>query len=138
MLLLKKILLKIFNWGVDYSSVQTWNYNDFTYNSGFTYYGTDGFNAPTASKCGRIVNLSGAINNTTQFTPPVIIGKVPEGCEPYGDGFQFAEQGSNVNKFNLKIYPSGELYMENYGTTSAITVPNNSWLNINATYFSAN
>lgn len=134
MVVFKKLLSKILTWMVDTAAIQTWDYNDFTFNSGFKAYSG---NEPTAVKYGRIVNLAGAYNTTAQqSTGAKTMGYIPSDCKPYTN-VEIVAQGSGQNKFCLKINPEGKLTIENYGTTSAIAIPNNAWLNINATYLSA-
>lgn len=96
-------------------------------------------NEPTATKYGRIVNLAGAFKNVnvrpdnTAFD----MGKVPAGCEPLKTQY-ILNQGTSQNKFMLTIRPDGTLNCARYSTgASAVAVPNNAWLNINATYVSA-
>lgn len=63
--------------------------------------------------------------------------EVPAGCEPLYRQC-ILEQGTSQAKFLLTIEMDGTLKCARYSTgASAIAVPNNAWLNINATYVSA-
>lgn len=117
-------------------SVKTFDYTDFTYATNFVPYSTTTGeeNTPFAAKTGRIVNISGAYRNTANVAG-VVIGKVPEGCEPLKDQRRI-QQGSGVNRYLLTIRTNGDIVCARYGTTSDSTVPANSWLNIDCTYIS--
>ena len=95
---------------------------------------------PKAVKYGRIVNMSGAFKNINvrPSNAVFVMGKVPSGCEPlYRQCIM--QQGSGQNKYLLTIETDGTLKCGRYSTgASAIAVTNNAWLNINATYVSAN
>lgn len=94
---------------------------------------------PKAAKYGRMVNLCGAFKNINvrPDTGVFVMGKVPAGCEPlYRQSILV--QGTSQAKFLLTIEKDGTLKCARYSTgASAIAVPNNAWLNINATYVSA-
>lgn len=94
---------------------------------------------PKAAKYGRMVNLSGAFKNINvrPDTGVFVMGKVPTGCEPlYRQSILV--QGTSQAKFLLTIEMDGTLKCARYSTgASAAAVPNNAWLNINATYVSA-
>lgn len=140
MVLFKKLLAKILKWIVDISTIQTWGHSDFTYGTGFTYYGGAGSSAePRAVKYGRTVNLAGAFKPTAQqSTGTLLLGYVPSGCEPAYNDLRFVQQGSYQNKFNLLLRTDGRMQLQNYGVTSATTIPKDAWLNITATYLSKN
>ena len=100
---------------------------------------TGNANEPKAVKYGRVVNLCGAFKNinvrpdNTAFE----MGSVPVGCEPLYTQ-NILVQGTSQYKFLLTIATDGKLTCQRYSAgTSAIAVPNNAWLNINATYISA-
>lgn len=95
---------------------------------------------PKAVKYGRMVNLCGAFKNINvrPDTGVFVMGKVPVGCEPlYRQSILV--QGTSQAKFLLTIETDGTLKCARYSTgASAIAAPDNAWLNINATYVSAN
>ena len=94
---------------------------------------------PKAVKYGRMVNLCGAFKNINvrPDTGVFVMGKVPTGCEPLYRQC-ILEQGTSQAKFLLTIEMDGTLKCARYSTgASATAVPNNAWLNINATYVSA-
>lgn len=95
---------------------------------------------PKAVKYGRIVNMSGAFKNINAraSNATFVMGKVPSGCEPlYRQSIM--QQGSSQAKYLLTIETDGTLKCARYSTAAtALAVPNNAWLNINATYVSAN
>lgn len=94
---------------------------------------------PKAVKYGRVVNLSGAFKNINvrPSNAVFVMGKVPSGCEPlYRQSILV--QGTSQYKFLLTIETDGTLKCARYSASaSAVAVPNNAWLNINATYISA-
>ena len=94
---------------------------------------------PKAVKYGRVVNMSGAFKNINvrPDTGTFVMGKVPSGCEPlYRQSILV--QGTSQYKFLLSIETDGTLKCSRYSASaSAVAVPNNAWLNINATYISA-
>lgn len=95
---------------------------------------------PKAVKYGRVVNMSGAFKNINvrPSNATFVMGKVPSGCEPlYRQCIM--QQGSSQYKYLLTIETDGTLKCARYSASaSAIAVTNNAWLNINATYISAN
>ena len=96
-------------------------------------------NEPTATKYGRVVNLAGAFKNINARpdNSAFDMGKVPVGCEPLKTQY-ILSQGTSQYKFMLTIKTDGTINCSRYSaSTSAIAVPNNAWLNINATYVSA-
>ena len=96
-------------------------------------------NEPKAVKYGRMVNLCGAFKNINARpdNAAFVMGKVPTGCEPlYVQNILV--QGTSQYKFLLTIATDGTLTCQRYSASaSAVAVPNNAWLNINATYISA-
>jgi hypothetical protein len=96
-------------------------------------------NEPKAVKYGRMVNLCGAFKNVNARpdSSAFVMGKVPTGCEPlYAQNILV--QGTSQYKFLLTIATDGTLTCQRYSTgASAVAVPNNAWLNINACYVSA-
>lgn len=93
---------------------------------------------PKAVKYGRVVNMAGAFKNINvrPNNGTFVMGKVPSGCEPlYRQSIM--QQGSTQYKYLLTIETDGTMKCSRYsGTTTAIAVTNNAWLNINATYIS--
>lgn len=94
---------------------------------------------PKVVKYGRVINMSGAFKNIN-VRPDAnvfIMGKVPVGCEPLYRQCVLA-QGTAQAKFLLTIETDGTLKCARYSTgAAAAAVPNNAWLNLNATYISA-
>lgn len=133
-------------------TVQTFGNSDFSYEQVIdpdtqavvnecVAYSTVSGNAeePKAVKYGRMVNLCGAFKNINvrPNTGVFVMGKVPAGCEPlYRQSILV--QGTSQAKFLLTIETDGTLKCARYSTgASAAAVPNNAWLNINATYVAA-
>ena len=94
---------------------------------------------PKAVKYGRVVNMSGAFKNINArpSNAVFVMGKVPTGCEPlYRQCIM--QQGSGQNKYLLTIETDGTMKCARYSTAAtANAVPNNAWLNINATFVAA-
>lgn len=121
------------------SAVSTYDYTKFTYETNFDYYATSGSNAPYASKQGRVVTLAGNFKNTAIITTSgdvVIMGKVPQGCEPLRE-MKFIQHGSDVNKFILTVRTNGDIGISRYGSDAYVNIPVGAWLNISCTYISA-
>ena len=100
---------------------------------------TGNIHEPKAVKYGRVVNLCGAFKNINvrPDNSAFEMGSVPVGCEPLYTQ-SILVQGTSQYKFLLQIATDGKLTCSRYSAgTSAIAVPNNAWLNINATYISA-
>ena len=96
-------------------------------------------NEPRATKYGRIVNLTGAFKNVNVrgSNATFTMGKVPTGCEPIRDEY-VRVQGSAQYSYLLNIKTDGTMTCSRYANgSSAIAVPANAWLNINAVYISA-
>ena len=96
-------------------------------------------NEPKAVKYGRVVNLCGAFKNINvrPDNSAFVMGKVPAGCEPLYQQ-NILVQGTSQYKYLLMIATDGTLSCQRYSAgASAVAVPNNAWLNINATYISA-
>lgn len=122
-------------------TITTYGNADFTYLNNCVAYSTTAgnVNEPTATKYGRIVNLSGAFKNVEARpdTAAFDIGKVPTGCEPLKTQY-ILSQGTTQYKFLLTIKTDGTINVSRYSATATNTaVPANVWLNINATYISA-
>lgn len=127
------------NGNINIGQVQEWGNASFTYSDGFAAYSTVANNTqePRACKWGRIVNLTGAYKTTEArtATSSVVIGKVPSGCEPLND-VRVRQQGTGQNSYLLTVGKNGNLTAERYGVATNTAIPNNVWLNINATYIS--
>lgn len=90
-------------------------------------------------KIGNQVYLKGALtptatipanNITTMFT-------LPAGYRPIGIGAFFVCQGTGMNRWLLRIHPSGIVSVDRYGTTTNIDIPSGAWLTFDV-YFSVN
>lgn len=116
------------------ANVDEYDYTNYTYSSGFTYYATSGEFSPKACKFGRLVNLSGVIKATTARTGTAIvqIGRVPSGCEPLYDQHFHNDCGSGTAHCRITIRPNGSIWLDKY--TAAVAV--NHWFDITATYIS--
>lgn len=137
MLDLKKIISKI----LQNLIVKSFDYSNFTYSSGFTYYSTSGEHTPKAEKIGRTVSLNGVFKATAakSGTGSYQIGTVPLGCEPLTTQYFLCQcyQGGR-GFYRLAIYTNGDMYIDLYGiyNASATAIANNHWFNISSTYIS--
>lgn len=109
--------------------------------SGYSQYSTSttSANYPSATRIGRIVNLSGAFTNNgsvTSSATEIIMGYVPEFARPATDQ-RFVVQGSSMNRFLLVITAAGEIMHARYGTSGYETIPAGAWLNISCVYAAA-
>lgn len=123
----------------DLVAPKEYNWDQFIYSSGFTYYTNDegGANTPKAYKAGRYVSLFGAYRTTAAQTSTgeKLMGYVPAGCEPIHT-INSVQQGSGQARYLLSIYPNGQMYASRYGTTSDTAIINLAWLNIFVSYIS--
>lgn len=139
MLKVKELLKKIVIWINNNLVLKEYDYTKFKYNSGFTWSSDTDWTPPKATKCGRIVTLSGAFKNTAQKAPGLYeIGYVPTGCEPLYDQIHVVNPTATVNRLLMRVYPSGRLLVERYGTSTYIAIPANSRLTLNMSYISKN
>ena len=113
----------------------TFDYNQFTYNSGFTYYASSGGDAPIAYKNGNVVTLGGVFKCTAaqSTTGAVAIGRVPIGCEPR-QAVRYVQYAGGKNTFNVQINTNGNILVSAYGLDSIVPIPQDAWLNIGCTY----
>ncbi len=109
--------------------------------SGYSRYSTSttSTNYPSATRIGRIVNLTGAFANNSSIqssATEVQMGVLPIGFRPAQDQ-RFVVQGSSMNRFLLVITTDGKIMHARYGTDSYATIPKDSWLNISCVYAAA-
>ena len=105
-------------------------WKDITLPSGFSHHSST--QKAQYRRVGNTVHLKGAIKNTNalKVNTDIQIGTIGDTtCRPSYHVYLIA-QGSGINRFLIGIGPSGTIYLNRYGTTSAIQVPSGSWLNI--------
>ena len=92
-----------------------------TFSSGWDVYSTDPAAPVTLRRCGKFVDLTGMIRNTTAVTlnaTQVTIFTIPEGYRP-SQTMTILSQGSTTNVFVIRIKASGEVTFERYRSTSS-------------------
>ena len=93
-------------------------------------------NAIRVRRVGKVVHFEGTAkpNNSLTWTEGVIqIGTLPSQFRP-NHTQRFVQQGSGLNKWVLSFEPNGIIGFARYGTTSNITMPADSWMNMYATW----
>ena len=89
-------------------------------------------------RIGKIVQIRGAIKNSSAFTPQHDGSKIAtitdESCFP-SQRIITVQQGTNANKLLLNIGTDGSVNVGRYGTNSSGTVPVGNWLNVQVMYF---
>lgn len=118
------------------SSVMVWKYFEtatLVKQDQFTDY--DGQPA-IAVRYGNIVTLYGALKpiRDINFGNGWGAFNVPESMRPVDGVIRYRQQGSGMNTFLIEMGSDGWGLLSRYGTTSAGTTPNGSWLNIHHTY----
>ncbi len=84
-----------------------------------------------------VVWISGAVKKQTSISNQTSykVATLPEEYRPTYT-HNFVQQGTGVNRFNLNIKTNGEIIVERYSDndTTAQTIPNEHWLNLNCSY----
>lgn len=104
------------------------------YESGFESYVS--MQTPTLMRWGGVVALSGAVRVTKAFTPnneEKVMFTVPAGLRP-AQNFRGLMQGSGMNRWLLVVYNDGTARCARYGNASAVQVPVDTWLVLNAVW----
>ena len=118
-----------------------WNLTEsgaFTYEEGFSAYGTSERTLPWAIKCGRIVELYGAFKNAKQLATSndgVLIGHVPVGFEPHRL-VQFVSNTRASEKAMIVITTDGSITVSR-NTGSNANLNANAAIRIGCTYIAA-
>lgn len=122
------------NWRKIITEVDT-NWQNITLNNLFTYYGNDANNTPKYKKIGNIVYLAGVITPTQSLDSSIerLIGDLPVGYRPSHE-VRIVCQGSQMNRWLLTVFTSGNIMFQRYGTTSYSTVPTGAWLPFNVSF----
>lgn len=112
------------------SLFDTWHVGTFA--SPFSNYDGLAQNAPRWRKFGNVVEFHGVATVASQQTAGNRkLFTLPSGYRPTGiTRYAGIMQGSNMNRFLLRVNTSGEVYMERYGTTSDSAIPANAWLTL--------
>ena len=111
------------------------------FSSGWDVYSTDPSAPITLRRCGKVIDLTGAIKNTTAVTltsTQVTIFTIPEGYRP-SQTMTILSQGSSMNVFAIRIKASGEVTFERYRSTNStstsyLSIDAGAWFPIHATW----
>lgn len=112
-----------------------------TFSSGWDVYSTDPSAPITLRRCGKFVDLTGAIRNTTAVTlnaTQVTIFTIPEGYRP-SQTMTILSQGSSMNVFVIRIKASGGVTFERYRSTNSTStsyssISEGAWFPIHAAW----
>ena len=115
-------------------------WHNLTIASGFKRYNDNAAAQPKYKVCGSVITVTGALTPTEAFvsnaTETIIASGIPEAYCP-----QYAQyticQGSGMNRWTLSVKANGDLSLQRYGTSAAITdttVNAGAWLPFTLTY----
>ena len=112
-----------------------------TFSSGWDVYSTDPAAPITLRRCGKFVDLTGMIRNTTAVTlnaTQVTIFTIPEGYRP-SQTMTMLSQGSSMNVFVIRIKASGDVTFERYRSTNSTStsyssISEGAWFPIHAAW----
>lgn len=112
-----------------------------TFSSGWDVYSTDPAAPVTLRRCGKFVDLTGMIKNTTAVTlnaTQVTIFTIPEGYRP-SQTMTILSQGSSMNVFAIRIKASGDVTFERYRSTNSTStsyssISEGAWFPIHAAW----
>lgn len=113
--------------------------DNFTYESGFAPYGNTEIWKPYATKCGRCVNLYGAIKPNSKISSTagngVKVGTVPAGFRPLFIT-QRVQNANDAVKILVTINPSGEIWISR-STSSGMAINAGAAMRIGCSYISS-
>lgn len=112
-----------------------------TFSSGWDVYSTDPAAPVTLRRCGKFVDLTGMVKNTTAVTlnaTQVTIFTIPEEYRP-SQTMTILSQGSSMNVFAIRIKASGDVTFERYRSTNSTStsyssISEGTWFPIHAAW----
>lgn len=131
--------ISIFAGANDSGSDNVFVSENFTFESGFQPYGNTEVWKPYAAKCGRIVNIYGAIKPNSKIGSTsgngVKVGTVPAGFRPLRTTVR-VQNANDAVKFLLTINPSGEIWVAR-STASGMAINAGAAMRIACSYISS-
>ena len=111
------------------------NASNVTFSSDFEQYSTASSNKINITVLNGIVYMSGAVKPKVEIASSGehVILTLPNYCKPKNDKI-FIQQGSQSNKFMMRIDTYGKVSMARYGTSSYINCPAGAFLRIDCAY----
>lgn len=114
----------------------------YTEDSGWIYptlaspFSNDSSNTVRYRKIGKIVFIEGAVITTSNIAAggtAQTIFTLPEGYRPSHSQY-LVGKGVERYTYYLRIYTSGRVTASNYGISTDVQIPNNTWLSVNAAF----
>ncbi|WP_213356736.1 hypothetical protein [Enterococcus casseliflavus] len=108
--------------------------------SGWSQYAASGISHPTASRTGRMVQLSGAFKPNSDIAGSAdqvtMSSRLPLWARPKEE-ITVVQQGSGMNRYRLVVTTDGYITMSRYGTSSYATAVKDAYLNISVAFAGA-
>lgn len=108
--------------------------------SGWSQYAASGISHPTASRTGRMVQLSGAFKPNSDIAGSAdqvtMSSRLPLWARPKEE-ITVVQQGSGMSRYRLVVTADGYITMSRYGTSSYATAVKDAYLNISVAYAGA-
>lgn len=108
--------------------------------SGWSQYAASGISHPTATRTGRMVQLSGAFKPNSDIAGSAdqvtMSSRLPLWARPKEE-ITVVQQGSGMNRYRLVVTTDGYITMSRYGTSSYATAVKDAYLNISVAYAGA-
>lgn len=108
--------------------------------SGWSQYAASGISHPTATRTGRMVQLSGAFKPNSDIAGSAdqvtMSSRLPLWARPKEE-ITVVQQGSGMNRYRLVVTIDGYITMSRYGTSSYATTVKDAYLNISVAYAGA-
>lgn len=108
--------------------------------SGWSQYAASGISHPTASRTGRMVQLSGAFKPNSDIAGSAdqvtMSSRLPLWARPKEE-ITVVQQGSGMSRYRLVVTADGYITMSRYGTSTYATAPAGAYLNISVAYAGA-
>lgn len=108
---------------------------DLTFLNDFEQYSTSADNVIRITKVGNAVYIKGAIKPTQTIPANQATNacNLPSACVPTTSSY-FVEQGSQMNRYCLKVSSTGVLEVSRYGTNTNSQISAGAWLRIDCSY----
>lgn len=108
--------------------------------SGWSQYAASGISHPTASRTGRMVQISGAFKPNSDIAGSAdqvtMSSRLPLWARPKEE-ITVVQQGSGMNRYRLVVTTDGYITMSRYGTSSYATAVKDAYLNISVAFAGA-
>ena len=109
--------------------------------NGCTHYGTSDANIVKVRQYGAVVSIQGAFKPTKELATKgykeVQVFNLPSEIDTPTGAITFVMQGSDMDKFLLKIYPDRKVVVMKYGVSTDSNITVGKWLNATCTYLTS-